>query len=130
MSEIIILGVSGNQLPAGSSACLHNSHVVVVSKRHEPLLTGTTARRIPIAPVREMVDAVAAALVHGDVTILASGDPLFFGIGRTMIDRFGPDRVRIVPALSAVQLACARFKIPWDDLKLLSLHGRDAGSAE
>jgi precorrin-6Y C5,15-methyltransferase (decarboxylating) len=128
MSEIIILGVSGNQLPAGSAACLHNSHAVVVSKRHEPLLTGTTARRIPIAPVREMVDAVAAALVHGDVTILASGDPLFFGIGRTMIDRFGPDRVRIVPALSAVQLACARFKIPWDDLKLLSLHGRDPGS--
>jgi precorrin-6Y C5,15-methyltransferase (decarboxylating) len=32
--------------------------------------------------------------------------------------------VRIFPALSAVQLACARFKIPWDDLPLISLHGR------
>ena len=128
MSEIVILGVSSDQLPANSDTWLHNCYSVVVSRRHEPLLAGISAPKIPIAPVSGMVDAVADSLEHGDVVILASGDPLFFGIGRTMIARFGPDRVRIVPALSAVQLACARFKVPWDDLKLISLHGREPGS--
>ncbi len=128
MSEIIILGINGDQLPADYAAFLQTCYAVVVSKRHAPLLAGISAPRIPIAPVRDMVNAVAAALEHGDVVIMASGDPLFFGIGRTMIDRFGVDRVRIVPALSAVQLACARFKVPWDDLKLMSLHGREPGN--
>ena len=128
MSEIIILGISGGQLPPDHVFRLHECYAVVVSKRHAHLMSGSSARKIPIAPVREMVNAVAAALEHGDVAILASGDPLFFGIGRTMIDRFGADRVTIIPALSAMQLACARFKVPWDDLKLMSLHGREPGS--
>jgi len=128
MSEILIFGISGDQLPADCLQCLRTCYAVVVSKRFEPLLAGKSTRRIPIAPVKKMVTAVAEALDTGDVVILASGDPLFFGIGRTMIDRFGPERVRIFPALSAVQLACARFKVPWDDLTMLSLHGRDPGN--
>jgi len=128
MSEVFIFGISAEQLPAEYVQRLKICYAVVVSKRFEPLLSGVDARRIPIAPVREMVKAVAEALNYGDVAVLASGDPLFFGIGRTMIERFGPDRVRIYPALSAVQLACARFKVPWDDLTLLSLHGREPGS--
>jgi precorrin-6Y C5,15-methyltransferase (decarboxylating) len=128
MSEILIFGVSGEQLTADCLQCLQICCAVVVSKRFEPLLAASSVCRIPIAPVKKMVTAVAGALDTGDVAILASGDPLFFGIGRTMIDRFGADRVRIFPALSAVQLACARFKLSWDDLTLLSLHGRDPGN--
>ena len=128
MSEILIFGVSGEQLPADCLHSLQTCYAVVVSKRFEPLLGASSVRRIPIAPVKKMVNAVAESLDRGDVAILASGDPLYFGIGRTMIDRFGAERVRIFPALSAVQLACARFKVPWDDLTMLSLHGRDPGN--
>jgi precorrin-6Y C5,15-methyltransferase (decarboxylating) len=71
-----------------------------------------------------MLDQVAECLLTGPVAVLASGDPLFHGIGRSLIHRFGPQRITIHPALSAVQLACARFHLPWDDLVLLSLHGR------
>jgi len=125
MFEIVILGVSGDQLSTEYVAHLRRCYAVVVSRRHELLLTDISARRIPIAPVSNMVNAVADALEQGNVAILASGDPLFFGIGRTMIARFGPGRVQIFPALSAMQLACASFKVPWDDLTMMSLHGRD-----
>ena len=127
MSEILIFGVCGDQLPDGQRKLIQGCSAVVVSKRHTPLLDGINIHKIAIAPVREMVFALAVALEQGDVAVLASGDPLFFGIGRTMIERFGADRVRTFPALSAVQLACARFKLPWDDLVLVSLHGRDPG---
>ena len=56
------------------------------------------------------------------ITVLASGDPLFFGIGRRIIDEFGGERVEIMPDLSSIQVAFARIKEPWDNAFLMSLH--------
>jgi precorrin-6Y C5,15-methyltransferase (decarboxylating) len=62
---------------------------------------------------------------HGThaIALLASGDPLFFGIGRMVIKEFGKDAVEICPQLSSVQLAFSRINEPWDDALLISLHG-------
>lgn len=128
MSEVLIFGISGDRLSVDAHQRMQSCCAVVASQRFEPLLAGVRSYRIPIAPVKTMVNRVEEALAQGDVAVLASGDPLFFGVGRTMIKHFGPDRVRIFPALSAVQLACSRFKVPWDDLTLFSLHGREPGN--
>lgn len=56
------------------------------------------------------------------ITVLASGDPLFFGIGRRVIKEIGKERVEVIPDLSSVQLAFSRIKEPWDDAFLMSLH--------
>ena len=63
-------------------------------------------------------------LALSDVAVLAGGDPLFFGIGRTLCRRFGEEMVQIHPAVSSMQMAFARFKIPWDDAHFFSVHGR------
>ena len=57
------------------------------------------------------------------IVLLASGDPLFFGIGRRMIEEFGRERVHILPDLSSMQGAFARIGLPWDDAFFISLHG-------
>lgn len=57
------------------------------------------------------------------VVLLASGDPLFFGIGRRMREEFGKDSVEVLPDLSSVQEAFARINEPWDDAVFISLHG-------
>jgi len=57
------------------------------------------------------------------LVLLASGDPLFFGIGRRMREEFGGDAVEILPDLSSVQVAFARINEAWDDAVLISLHG-------
>jgi precorrin-6Y C5,15-methyltransferase (decarboxylating) len=56
--------------------------------------------------------------------VLASGDPLFFGIGTRLVARLGAERVEVIPSPSAVQWAFARARLPWDDALLLSTHGR------
>ncbi|MGQ9569622.1 MAG: precorrin-6y C5,15-methyltransferase (decarboxylating) subunit CbiE [Thermodesulfovibrionales bacterium] len=56
------------------------------------------------------------------ITVLASGDPLFFGIGRRIIKEIGRERIEIIPDLSSVQLAFSRIKESWDDAFLMSLH--------
>lgn len=56
------------------------------------------------------------------ITVLASGDPLFFGIGRRVIREIGKERVEVIPDLSSIQIAFSRIKEPWDDVFLMSLH--------
>lgn len=66
------------------------------------------------------------ALADGQPTVvLASGDPLWFGIGRLLLLRFGPGRLSFHPAPTSLQLAFARIGRPWQDAGWVSLHGRD-----
>ncbi len=66
------------------------------------------------------------ALSAGErAVVLASGDPLWFGIGRLLLQRFGAERLRFHPAPSSLQLAFARLGRPWQDAGWISLHGRD-----
>ncbi len=125
MYRIELIGVCGDTLAHGQRELLADCVLVAHSRRQEHLLADFPGRRVAISPLASLFPALETGLQTGSVAVLASGDPLFFGIGRNLLARFGPERLRIHPAVSAVQLACARFKIPWDDLPLLSLHGRD-----
>jgi precorrin-6Y C5,15-methyltransferase (decarboxylating) len=70
--------------------------------------------------------ALQQALDAGEpAVLLASGDPLWFGIGRLLLLQFGPERLRFHPAPSSLQLAFARIGRPWQDASWISLHGRD-----
>ena len=57
--------------------------------------------------------------------VLASGDPLWFGIGRTLLQRFPEDDLCFYPAATSLQQLFARLKRPWQDVSWASLHGRD-----
>ncbi len=71
------------------------------------------------APLEEALAAGRPAV------LLASGDPLWFGIGRLLLQRLGPERLRFHPAPSSLQLAFARIGRPWQDSTWVSLHGRE-----
>ena len=58
------------------------------------------------------------------VCVLATGDPMFFGIGVTLAKHFDADEMDIVPSLSAFSLAAARLGWPLADVEQLTLHGR------
>ena len=59
--------------------------------------------------------------------VLATGDPLFFGIASYLAARLCVDALEVLPNLSTVQIACARLGLPWQSIKLCSIHARDAG---
>lgn len=58
------------------------------------------------------------------IVILTSGDPLFFGLGRLLLAEFPAEQLTFHPHLSSVQLAFSRIKLPWQDARLISAHGR------
>ncbi|WCK56474.1 precorrin-6y C5,15-methyltransferase (decarboxylating) subunit CbiE [Aneurinibacillus sp. Ricciae_BoGa-3] len=55
------------------------------------------------------------------VVILASGDPLFYGIGSYLASKVN---IEIHPYVSSIQLAFARMGEKWQDAYVISLHGR------
>ncbi len=57
----------------------------------------------------------------GDIHVVASGDPLLHGIGATLIRLHGADRVRVLPHVSSVTLACARMGWNVQDTEVISL---------
>ena len=59
------------------------------------------------------------------VIVLASGDPLWFGIGRLLLLHLPSGCLRFHPAPTSLQLAFARLGRPWQDARWISLHGRD-----
>jgi precorrin-6Y C5,15-methyltransferase (decarboxylating) len=70
------------------------------------------------------LDRVAALCHENNVCVLASGDPLFFGVGSLVIKKVGAAHVAVIPQPSSVQWAFARAGLKWDDARFLSLHGR------
>ncbi|MCS6852155.1 MAG: precorrin-6y C5,15-methyltransferase (decarboxylating) subunit CbiE [Gemmataceae bacterium] len=73
----------------------------------------------------ELLDQLWKRFLTQRCVVLASGDPLFYGIGTSLVSMLGPSKVRIEPALSAMQLAFARAGVTWQDAALSSIHGRD-----
>ncbi len=58
------------------------------------------------------------------VCVLATGDPMHYGVGVTLAGRIPPRDMTIVPAPSAFALACARLGWSRAEVETLSLHGR------
>lgn len=124
MFKIIVIGISAGMSTA-REASLKNCRSAFATSRLQGFLANFNGRVHPISPLSTALEQMDKELAHGDVAVLASGDPLFFGIGRRLLRHFGSKKVQIFPALSALQLVCARFNEPWDDAQLISLHGRD-----
>ena len=58
------------------------------------------------------------------VCVLASGDPMWFGVGATLARAFSAEEMRVLSGPSSVSLAAARLGWPLHDLSIVSLVGR------
>ena len=89
-------------------------------------------RRLETALVQDTSEGAKQPdpLLQGDrvsvpfIVILVSGDPLFFGLGRLLLESFPPEQLTFHPHVSSIQLAFNRVKIPWQDAWVISAHGR------
>ena len=124
MSKVYLLGISGVELTPEQEQVVDRCPCVVAAGRYREMVAGRDKTVLAMAPLNEMLATVTTQLEKNDVAVLASGDPLFYGIGRKMLETFGAEVVAIDPGVSSMQLAFARFKEPWDDAVFVSLHGR------
>ena len=58
------------------------------------------------------------------VTVLASGDPLIYGIGKYLSRHIPKEKLQIISGISAVQYMFARIPLDMNDLYITSSHGK------
>ncbi len=127
MYKLFVLGIAEPVLSASQEKILVQCSLVVGTKRFQPLTTHLPCRFMAITPLPAALNSIRDGLQQGNVAVLASGDPLFYGIGHRLLTEFAEDIIEFYPALSSIQRGCALFKIPWDDAAITSLHGRKSG---
>lgn len=124
------MGNTGTLSIAGKEA-LESAGLVIGSGR---LLE--TAKAVINAQDKEMFNAYDADIIYNyikenpqykNIAIMLSGDTGFYsGAGRLYekLQELAGYNIDIIPGISSVAYFAARLKINWQDIKLLSLHGR------
>jgi precorrin-6Y C5,15-methyltransferase (decarboxylating) len=102
------------------------AEVILGAPRQLALLPDTVkARRVPLpSPLLPVLPEVIASHADEALVVLASGDPMFYGIGASLARLLGPARLRVLPHPSSVSLAAARLGWPLNDVDVVSLVGR------
>ncbi len=129
MNKIHVIGIGFRPLDnrakkclLGSDDVLANSRLLDVFKNYDEY-ESVKDRIIVHGSVYEMMDYIRENYKKKKIALLAAGDPMFFGIGRLAIERFGQDAVEVYPDLSSMQVAFSRVRETSNNALLMSLHG-------
>ncbi|NES96631.1 MAG: precorrin-6y C5,15-methyltransferase (decarboxylating) subunit CbiE [Desertifilum sp. SIO1I2] len=111
--------------PVGRSL-LDRASAIAGGERHLALLPSDDRREklLWTSPIADSVQQIIQRRGQS-VCVLASGDPMCYGIGATLLRQIPLAEMTIVPAPSAFSLACARLGWSLTDVETLSLCGRD-----
>ncbi|MFL4903338.1 precorrin-6y C5,15-methyltransferase (decarboxylating) subunit CbiE [Streptomyces sp. MMS24-I2-30] len=126
---ITVVG-AGTGTPVAADA-LAGAELVVGGRRHlDAVRLPDGAERLVLGPLAPALDTIGAYVrAARPVTVLASGDPGFFGIVRALAERFGSGLLDVRPGVPSVAAAFARIGLPWDDAVVVSAHGRELRTA-
>jgi precorrin-6Y C5,15-methyltransferase (decarboxylating) len=104
---------------------LLDASVVYGGERHLAMLPARLrARREPWPRPFDVASVLAHRHAAGSICVLASGDPMLFGVGATLARQLPADELRVLPAPSSLSLAAARLGWPLQDVATVSLVGR------
>lgn len=120
---LVGIGEDGVLAPGGREA-LAGADVVYGGARHLALAGDFAAEKRTWPSPFATVFTDLEALRSRQVAVLATGDPMWFGFGSSLVRRFDPQDMTVLPSPSAFQLAASRMSWPLQDCECLSVHGR------
>jgi precorrin-6Y C5,15-methyltransferase (decarboxylating) len=106
---------------------LQKQHFFSGGKRHRELVA-------PFLPENaEWIDVVVPLegtfkeyeKINAPIVVIASGDPLFFGIGNTLKRRFPDARMKVYSYFNSLQLLAHEYQLPYGEMTITTLTGRD-----
>ncbi|WP_061230228.1 bifunctional cobalt-precorrin-7 (C(5))-methyltransferase/cobalt-precorrin-6B (C(15))-methyltransferase [Leptospira interrogans] len=130
MKAVTVVGMGDEGCPGLSSIAANavaKAQILAGGKRHLDFFPQFSGEKIVFKDdLTQTIKRIAELSLEHTICVLASGDPLFFGIGNLIRKKVGPEYVDFIPAPSSIQHAFAKIGIPWDDAEVLSLHGRSS----
>jgi precorrin-6B C5,15-methyltransferase / cobalt-precorrin-6B C5,C15-methyltransferase len=126
-----VIGIGDDGLAGLSPAArtlIETAQTLVGGTRHLAMVPGGGAERLlwrqPLADTVADIEARRGARV----VVLASGDPLWYGVGTALLRHFRREEMTILPQPSAFSLAASRLGWAVAECAALSLHGRPLDS--
>ena len=131
---VIGMGLSPDDLTAGHLELINHADILIGGKRHLDYFKDLPAQKKEISKnIKKIItfikDKAENSSTDFSIVVLASGDPLYFGIGSFLIRSIGADMVNIYPNITSVAAVFARLKEPWHDVHVISMHGREQKTA-
>ncbi len=74
--------------------------------------------------LKEIPDIIRNNFEEKKIVLLLSGDPGFYSLLTYLSKHFSRKEIKVIPALSSMQMAFAKASLTWHDALLLNLHGR------
>ncbi|VAX17345.1 Cobalt-precorrin-6y C5-methyltransferase / Cobalt-precorrin-6y C15-methyltransferase [decarboxylating] [hydrothermal vent metagenome] len=126
---VTVIGIGADGCASLSSRAFNavaNAQVLAGGKRHLEFFPQFEGELVEFSNgISSALDRVVELADENNVCVIASGDPMFFGIGDSLVKRLGAQNVEVIPSPSAMQWAFARIGEKWDDAIYLSVHGRE-----
>ena len=128
---VISLGcVQLSALTPQAIEAISQSELIVGSEHHfnEIADIDTTAQKVTFPSPFSALGTLLEQNQNKRVCILASGDALFFGVGSWLNRNIGNQNLNFYPNISSVQACFHATGLPWQEAKVVSLHGRPLSS--
>ncbi len=122
-----IIGIGEDGLAGIGDAArvlIDDAEFLVGGERHLAMIAaGKAERHCWERPLKRTIDRIAEWRGR-PVAVLASGDPMCYGVGVTLARRFERNEMTILPQIGAFTLAASRLAWPLAECETLTLHGR------
>jgi precorrin-6Y C5,15-methyltransferase (decarboxylating) len=124
-SKIYIIGIGSDGLSGLTTRAreiLASADLILGWEHALDLVSEVQAEHVRVgADLHETVRILESNFGRKRMVIVASGDPLFYGVARYLCDRLGKDHFEVLPHVSSMQLAFARIKESWEEAYLTNL---------
>lgn len=129
MNKINVIGIGfrplekrAKDIVLQSEAVLANSRLLDVLKKYDEY-ESVKDKIIVHGSVYETLDYIGDNYKKQKISLMAAGDPMFFGIGRLVRERFGRDNLEVFPDLSSLQVAFSKIRETSNGAYFISFHG-------
>ena len=103
---------------------IQNSDVVIGGKRNLESIVDFEGEKIEISSnLKEIVEYINNNK-HKQISVIASGDPLIYRIGRYLSKNIDKEDLNIVSGISSLQYIFSKVHIDMNDLYITSSHGK------
>lgn len=126
MKRINVVGVFPGRIPIQETIeCINDSDIIFSGARNMYLFKSSGKTMVKIGEFKKFQEDLTSAYNAGKViTVIATGDPLFYGIGKYITDNYKSNEVNIIPEVSSIQVALSKIALDSTGICTVSLHGR------
>ena len=104
---------------------IDESDVLIGGKRNLDIFENFCGEKIVLGANLVEIKNYINENIEKNITVIASGDPSVYGIGKYLSKNVDNEKMEIIPGISSMQYMFSRIKVDMNDLYMTSSHGRE-----